>query len=194
MSTLASTITNVRIRIRENKTNYFSDADFIVLANDTIKSFFDSLVGVECKLVMESSQQTLTAAITDYTLTGIVSIVPLHVYINSSPIPVYDPMKPEEVSYKQNATGITFYNHSDDDVANVDYWGPLPVLTDVNETLPWDGDWDQAIMRALVVETKEVRDKQVNNVAALATIAYEQALSLSVTKHGSVPRMIKGTL
>ena len=194
MGTLASTIANVRLRIREDKTKYFSDTDFIILTNDTIEMIFNALVGVECKLVLEDSEQTLVAATADYTLTGIVSLVPLLVYVNSVQVPVYSPLLPDQLSYIENTTGITFYNHIDNDVANISYWGPLPIITAVSDTLPWAGDWDQAIMRALVVEAKDIREKKNNDSAALATVIFEQALSLAVNKYGSVPRTIKGTL
>jgi len=190
MGTLASAIENIRIRIRENRTQYFSDDDFIVLANDTLVLVFNQLVGIECKLAVTETSFAVTEAEANYPLTDLVSIVPALVHLDNVEVPVYSPLNPDVVSYKETETGLTFYNHVGAD-AVVSYWGPLPVLTAASETLPWGGFWDSAIMRSMVVEANEIRSRKNNNAAALASIAFSQALSLSVAKYGTIPRTIK---
>lgn len=193
MGTLASTIANVRIRIRESKTHYFSDDDFIVLANDTLVLIFDQLAGIECKLALTEMTFVVTEAVASYPLSGLVSIAPALVYLDKAEVPVYNPLISDVISYKETTSGIDFFNHKGA-TAVVSYWGPLPVLTAVGDTLPWEGIWDAAIMRSMVVEANEIRSRKNNNAAALASIAFNHALSLSVVKKGTIPRTIKGTL
>jgi len=192
MGTLSTTVDKVRIRIIENKTRFFSDDDFLSLANDSIQEIFDELVGMECKLVANYSEQTLVAATAEYTITGIDTLIPEMVYVDEVEVPVYDPLRPDELSYEQTSTGIKFYNHDDGQDALIWYWGPVPVLTDFdNDDLPWEGIWNNAIMRSLVVETKEIRTKKVNNTAALATSAAEKAMNRSVARYGTIQRIIR---
>jgi len=193
MGTLSTVIEKVRLRIRENKTQFFVDNDFMSLANDSMDLFSSALMDVECKLAANDTSFSVVSTTADYAIADKSFIVPGYIFLDGAPIPKYSPLNPEQLSYLDTVLGLTLYNHAAGDMV-VYYWPVITEFTAVSDTIPYDGVWDQALMRSLVVESKEIRKHNPQNVASLATQAYIAALAKSIAKYGTFERSMKGSL
>jgi hypothetical protein len=193
MGTLSSVISKVRLRIREKNTQYFSNDDFISLANDSLKSFYGDLRGANCKAILTSESLTLAEGIDSHILADKDAIMSLGVISGQVEIlPRYDALYPDRFSYIESATGITFYNHSGGEEIVVYYWTSTPTVSAVGDSVPWGGEWDEALMWSLIMEAKMIRQHKVSEAAIMMSAARERALTRMVEKYGTVTYSMQG--
>jgi hypothetical protein len=198
MGTLDTAIGKIRLRINENKVQFFSDADIVSLINDQIRYAYNLMKGIECKAIININKILLVEGTAEYLIDDLRGVVSGQVLdTNGSSIPLYNDLYPESFSYQLTATGIKFFNFVDSDEVIVYSWKSLPELNVANKAtadLPFEGFWDDAITRAVIVECQEVREHDNSRSSVFASQASEDALFDISEHYGVISRTMRGTL
>jgi hypothetical protein len=194
MSTLSSVISKVRLRIREKATQYFTNEDFISLANDALKSFYDDMRGANCRVILDAESLTLVEGTSSYLIADKNAIMSLGAISGQMEVvPRYDALYPDRFSYVESSTGVTFFNHSGGEDVVVKYWTTAPSVTTVDDMIPWDSEWDDALMWSLVMEAKMIRQHKVSEAAIMMSAARERALTRMIEKYGTITYSMQGS-
>lgn len=198
MGTLNTALVNIRMRIKEDKVQYFTDTNLVSIINDYIHRAYDLMKGIECKLIMNVNEITLASGQTDYPITDFAGIVD-HMVLNSNrdSIPQYSEFSPEAYSYKEYASGIQIFNGVAGDTIIVYSWQIIPeldVADRVTANLPFNGVWNEAIIRAVVVECQEIREHDNSRTSVFAKEAEDNALYASCERYGLITRSMVGSL
>jgi hypothetical protein len=194
MGTLSSVVAKVRLHIREEATEYFTDANFISMANDILNSFYDDMRGVNCKAIMSSASTTLSASVDTLAIASKDAIVVHGVYADKTNlVPRYSELYPDRFSYIETSSGITFYNQGTEAIIAY-YWDARPTaLTALADTLPWDGEWDDALRWTLILTCKMIRQYDISTAAIMANNVRERALARMIQKHGALTYSLAGS-
>ncbi len=194
MGTLSNVVAKVRLYIREETTEYFSDANFISMANDILNSFYDDMRSINCKAIMNSVITVLSAGTDTLDIDSKDAIVLHGVYADGANlVPEYSELYPDRFSYTETATGLLFHNQGTEKIIAY-YWDKRPtVLTDINDPLPWDDEWDEALKWALILHCKMIRQYDVSITAIMANNARENTLARVVQKYGALTYSIAGS-
>ena len=198
MGTLSTVVSKVRLRIKENKVQFFTDTDLVSLINDQIGYAFDKMKNIECKAIITTTDLTLIAGTQSYALTDYFGLVSDRVFTKSGDfVPLFSEFNQDAFSYKPTTTGVDFFNHVGDEEVVVDSWQTKPELNVVDLAtvdIPYGGYWDLAITRAVVVETQEVREHDNSRTSVFANEEADNALYAIFERYGIIPRRMRGTL
>lgn len=209
MSSLISKINTVRIRIKDKKVNEFPDADLAAIANSVLHRVHDTLVAVESNLVLATGTVSCLAETSEYVLAdeGIDTntLIEDSLWIDDYENPLTAVLRtdldeesgtPEEYAYLPNGSIKLFPTPDEACTLHVTY---VEELTEVTEgtlnsyDIPWQGLWDQAIERALVVECLTILERSIRIAAVSAADAWTIALNKTY-KRGHFRRFKKGRL
>jgi len=194
MGTLSSLFTETRINLRETKVEFFSDAELIQLSNNLFRTFYEELQSHDCKMVIGNEEISISGT-SDYVISGKASLIRDLVMTNTgNRVPMYNLLYPELFSYKETATGITFYNYTEGTNVIAYYWKAFVPFTAVDDETPLDGIWDKALVESLTLKCKTIREHKVNDSAYYAGQAVSKSLSESISKYGTIARHMRGTL
>lgn len=196
MGTLSTAIEKVRLRIKENKVQFFTDADLMSLFNDEVYRAYSLMKNIECKAIINVNEITLVDGTQSYAISDYAGLVSNRVFTDiGDSIPRYSEFDEDRFSYKATATGIDFFNFTDAQEVIVDSWQTVPELTVVaDDDIPYEGYWDIALMRAIVVECQEVREHDNSRTSIFAQTTMDDALYSIFERYGVIPRVMRGTL
>lgn len=191
MSTLDDYLNKIRIRIKEKDTQFFSDPDLLSLANDVVLRFYERMRKQNCLRIITCDDLAIVSGTQSYPISGKEGIVSLGVTTEGyETIPRYREDYPDVFSYRETTTGIDFFNHADQTVY-LKYWETKPSIASTDATLPWDGEWDQALFWAIIVECRIIRERPFQAEAFYATQEEEDALQNAIEKYGTLTYMMR---
>ena len=204
MGTLNDVLTLTRVRIKDRYKNEFPDSELILMVGEVMDQVYDDLCNMESNLVIQDTTFTTVSGVDEYVLSDIGQIVHGSLWIDSTtPLelkvlpsnyvepsyPLYYSLLPDS-KIKLTATPDDAYQIS------LSYCNlyTKPTLADLaTYNFPWEGIWDKAIARTLVVECLTILERGVGVAAAQASNAWDYAAN-ETYKRGTVRRMIKGNL
>ena len=191
MGTLKNIVGQIRLRIKEDDVQYFSDESLIDLINGQMQYFYSLMQNRDCKFIADSISLDLSVQ-TEFLLTHN-GIVWERVFTETQTVPSYTIENSDDFSYLETSTGIDFYN-SNDETVYVYYWKSMPQYTidDYNNDVvtSWP-EWDTALYRSVVVEAQEIREHDNHRTAILAEEAVSQVLSNCIQRYGTFSRIMR---
>lgn len=205
MGTLSTALDSVRLRIKDQYKNEFTDEELIVLTTDIMYQVQEALRRMESNLTISGITMDIVEGVSTYPLTGIRNIVDQSVWILDKAYPLQlliDPPQdlddgvPRFFILNPNET-ITFIPLPDQDytvklMCQSDFVEPS--LADLaTYDFPWSGIWDRAIMRSLVLECLAILERSVGVAVAQAESAWNQAV-IKTYDHGRIRRTSRGRL
>lgn len=204
MGTLSTTLNSVRLRIKDKYKNEFSDADLIDLVIEVMEQVHETLRHKESNLVLSTSTFDTIAGVPDYTLVGIHDVISGSIWVDSEE-PLKLLMMPTEAVENSTPVYYTILTNGDirltptpDAVYTVSltscaqYTIPTVATIDTYD-FPWEGIWDRAIMRSVVLECLSVLERAIGVAAAQAGHAWDEAMMATYAR-GIIRRTMRGRL
>lgn len=202
MGTLKTVMDSIRIRTRDAYKAQLTNEQLVVLINDVLVNVNDALRGLECVLVFDEYQKVDLTAGVSYATPSFEhrGIVLGSANIEGSPLaldaqPKFEIETGEPISYYMKGSVVHVYPTPDINYElTASFWKASDVMLAAEydtANLPYDGIWDNAIMRASVVDAMEIRERDISRLAALADVAWEQALGESL-EQGVIQRSMQG--
>ena len=194
MGTLSDHAERAGLKIRDSNWRQFAKTERLSLANDIIEQIYQKLVFIESNLVYAEGTITTVASIAECTPSfshdGF-----LHdgVWLDGEDTYLGQVEEADKVKYDYGTTTSkpeAYYLAEDGKVGflwvpddaytvHVQYWEPLTALTDYDsDDLPWGGIFNRYIQRMLVLEMKEVLERDNTRDAIMAAIELGQALNM----------------
>lgn len=204
MGTLLTTFNSVRLRIKDKYKNEFSDSELIEFTEEVMEQVHEALRRVESNLVISTSTFTTTAGVSDYPLTGLADIISGSIWVYSE-TPLALRMLPEEAVENGTPESYTILPSNDirltptpDAVYTVTLTSCLPFTAPTLATMntydfPWEGIWDRAIMRSIVLECLTILERAIGVPAAQAGHAWDEA-TMATYARGIIRRTQRGRL
>ena len=206
MGTVATCGDRARVKIRDTGENQFTDAQLLGIMNDILKDIYQTLVNVSSNLVYTSGDITTVDGTGEYTPSFTHNgFLRDGSWVDGEDIPLKQVGESSKIEWDYGTSTSqpeAFYVTEDnkvgylwvpDDVYTIHhmYWKPVTTLTDYdNDTLPWDSIWNQAIQRALVVETLEILELDNSRQAILAESEWDKAMSMTYARGVRQERVI----
>jgi len=205
MGTLATAISNARIRARMTDKNVISDTQALALVNSNLEDIRKSMVMIESNLVYAESTITTVDGTMEYTPSfSHDGFMDNGVWLDGEDwylkqVNEVDKVKfdyatqtSEPAYYYFTEDGKVGFLHVPDDAytVRVQFWSPLTTLTDVdNDDLPWDGIWNQYVEKRLEFEFKDILERDTSTASAILQMLNDQAMA-QVHRRGVRPRRI----
>ena len=204
MGTLATTLSSVRLRIKDKYKNEFSDAELIEITIEVMEQVHEALRHMESNLVISTSTFSTAEGVSDYPLTGLEDIISGSIWVYSE-TPLALRMLPEEAvedgtpeSYMILPSNEIRLVPTPDKVYTVTLTSclqyTLPTVATLNTyDFPWEGIWDRAIMRSIVLECLTILERAIGVPAAQAGHAWDEA-TMATYARGIIRRTQRGRL
>ena len=202
MGTLAETITQVRLRVKDQYKNEFTDTDMVNLTVEVLGQVYETLRSMESNLLITEYSFNTVAGTSDYTLTGVRDIISGSIWIDKdNPLTLQflsegtiDAALPQFYTVLPSGQIRLIATPDAEYLVTLGYFAQptVPTLAGLaTYNLPWDGIWNRAIMRSLVVECLTILERGIGVAAAQAQHAWDEATMNTYTR-GVMRRTKKG--
>ena len=194
MGTVKTYGDKARIKIRDTNKRQFTDPELLDIINDILETIYQNLVSVSSNLVYAEDTITTVADTAEYTPTfSHNGFLWDGVWLDGEDTFLVEMSEADKVRYDYGTTTSepeAYYLTEDGKVGflwvpddaytvHIQFWKPLTALTSYDsDDLPWDGIWNRAIERLLVVETLEILERDVSRQALLADMEWHRAMNL----------------
>lgn len=204
MGTLLETFNSVRLRIKDQYKNEFTNADLLIISSEVLTQVQDQLAVLESNLVMQPTKFDTVANVDTYTVTGLGSIIYGGVWIDKEyplsqlvmPIEDVTTDNSQPTFYRMLADGSMLLYPTPDQgytvtvVNTTAFTEPTEATLDTYD-IPWQGIWNKAVMRAMVVECLTILERSVYIAAVQAEDAWSAAVQATYA-YGMVKRTRRG--
>jgi len=206
MGTLATVLNSVRLRIKDQYKNEFTDDELIVLTIEVMDLVYETLRTMESNLVVDKITIPTVADVAEYPLPGVMVIAHRGVWIDEQK-PLAKIITPFDLGYTETGSPEYYMLTTDNSlkllptpdkeyevtvVCTEGYLQPTMETFDTYD-FPWTGVWNRAILRGIVVECLGILERSVAIPAVHAQEAWDSATVASYNR-GRIPRTNQGRL
>jgi hypothetical protein len=203
MGTLLTTLSSVRLRIKDKYKNEFSDEEMLEIVVEVMEQVHEALRTMQSNLVIDTTTFSTVSGVSDYT-TGLYDILDGSIWVHSAaplelimaPVEEADPAVP--IGYMVLPSGDIRLVPTPDDVYTITLTSCTPFVAPTLATMndydfPWEGLWNRAILRIIVVECLTILERAIGVPAAQAAHAWDEAV-MATYNRGIVRRTRKGRM
>lgn len=194
MGSVATCADRARTKIVDVSRGSFLDPEVLGVLNNILETIYQTLVNVSSNLVYGIGTVVTVADTAEYTPSfSFDGFLREGSWVDGEDVYLTQVSETDKIKWDYSSTTSqpeAFYVTEDgkvgylwipDDAYTIyhTYWKPLTALTNyTTDNLPWNGIWNRAIERLLVVELLEIMGKDSTRQASLVSFEWDKAMNM----------------